>query len=66
MIWHHITNNSLQVDTSITGYTGLLLGGHTILSGIANSSVRVDCIRNQYHQVHRVTARWAYDFASHN
>ena len=42
-------------------YTGFLLGGRTSLSSIANSSPWVDCIRNQYHRVRRVTARWAYD-----
>ena len=42
-------------------YTRFLLGGRTSLSGIANSSCWVDCIRNQYHRVCRVTARWAYD-----
>ena len=47
--------------TSIAGYAGLLLGGRTILSGIANSSPRVDCFRNLYRQVRRVTPRWAYN-----
>ena len=43
--------------TCIAGHAGLLLGGHTILSGIANSSFRVDCFRNLYRRVRRVTAR---------
>ena len=34
--------------TCIAGYAVLLLGGRTILHGIANSSLRVDCFRNQY------------------
>ena len=38
MVLHGITNTK----TYINGYAGLLLGGHTILSGIANSSPRVD------------------------
>ena len=54
-ILHGITNSSfsglIASGTSIAGYTGLLLGERTILSGIANSSPRVDCFRNQYHQV---------------
>ena len=65
MILHGIANNSLRVETSNTGYTGLLLGGGTILPGIANSSPRADCFRNQYRRVRRVTARWAYDFGWH-
>ena len=63
---HGITNYSLRIDTSIAGYAGLLLGGRTILSGTANNSPKVDCFRNQYRQVHRVNARWAYDFAWHS
>ena len=47
--------------TSIAGYAGLLLGGRTILSGIANSSSRVDYFRNLYCQVCRVTLRWAFN-----
>ena len=74
MILHGITNTSLRVDTSIPGYAGLLLGGHDI----TNNSLRVlvggrtilhgiaDCFRNQYRQVHRVTARWAHDFVWHS
>ena len=31
------------------------------MDGIANCSLRVDCFRNQYHQVYRVAARWVYD-----
>ena len=42
-------------------YRYTVLGGRTSLSGIANNSHRVDCIRNQYHPVRRVTTRWAYD-----
>ena len=45
--------------TSIARYIGLMLGGETILSGLAISSLRVDCFRNQYHWVHKVTGRWA-------
>ena len=41
-ILHGITNNSLRVDTSITGYAGLLLGGRTILHGTTHNSLRVD------------------------
>ena len=37
--------------TSIVGYAGLLPGGYTVLPGIANSSPRVDCFRNQYRRV---------------
>ena len=59
-ILHDITNISLRVDTSIAGYAGLLLGGRTILHGIA------DCFRNQYRQVHRVTAWWVHDFVWHS
>ena len=62
---HGITNNSLRVDTSIVGYAGLLLGGRTILPGIANSSPRLDCFRNQYRRVRGVTPRWAYNFVWH-
>ena len=42
-VLHGTTNYFLRVDTSITGYTGLLLGGRTILHDIANGSPRVDC-----------------------
>ena len=45
--------------TFIAGYAGLLLGGRTILHGIANNSSSVDCSRNLYRRVRRVTARWA-------
>ena len=65
-VFADVPNNSPSIDTSIHREVGLLIGGHKILSGIANSSLRVDCIRNQYHQVHRVTAGWVYDLASHN
>ena len=61
-VLHGITNTRTCID----GYAGLLLGGHTILSGIANSSPRVDCFRNQYRRVHRVMASWAYHFAWHS
>ena len=54
MILHGIANYSLRVDTSITGYAGLLLGGRTILSRIANGSTS---FRNQYRRIRRVTAR---------
>ena len=47
-------------------YRRVLLGARTILSHIANSSPRVDCFRNLYRWVSRVTARWAYDFAWHS
>ena len=63
MILHGITNNSLRVDTSITRYGGLLLGGRTILPVISNSSPRLDCFRNQYRRVRKVTGKWANDFA---
>ena len=64
-----IANSSPRVDcygTFIAGYAVLLLGGRTILSGIANNSPKVDCFRNQYRQVHRINARWAYDFVWHS
>ena len=61
-----IANSSPTVDTSIAGYAGFLLGRRTILHGITNNSLRVNCFRNQYRQVRRVTPRWAYDFAWHN
>ena len=54
---HVIANTYSRVDTSIARYVGLLLGGHTILSGIANSSPRVDCFKNLYRRVRRVAAR---------
>ena len=54
---HDIANTSSRVDTSIARYAGLMLGGGTIFHGIANSSLRIDCFRNQYHRVRRVTAR---------
>ena len=53
----------LGVIINIAGYAGLLLGGRTILHGIANSSLSGD---NQYRRVCRVTARWAFDFAWYN
>ena len=52
---HDITNNSLRVDSSTA----------MILHGINNNSLMVDCFRNQYPQIHRITARWAGDFAYH-
>ena len=64
-ILHDITNTSLRVYTSIAGYAGLLLGGRTILHGITNNSLRVDCFRNLYHRIPRVTARWEYNFVWH-
>ena len=52
---HSIANSSLPgliaSGTFIAGYAGLLLGGRVILSGIANSSHRVDFFRNQYRRV---------------
>ena len=52
---HGITNTKTCID----GFAGLLVGGHMILSGIANSSPRVDCFRNLYRRVLRVNAKWA-------
>ena len=63
MILYDITNNPVRVDTSITGYAGLLLGGRKILPGISNSSPRLDCFRNQYRRVRRGTGKWANNFA---
>ena len=45
-ILHGIANNSLSV----------LLGGRTMLHGITKNSLKVDCFRNQYRRVRRVTA----------
>ena len=42
--------------TCIAEYAGLLLGERTILYGIANNSLKVDCFRNQYRRVRMVTA----------
>ena len=41
----------LQLFLAVLQYAGLLVSGRTILHGIANSSLRVDCFSNQYHRV---------------
>ena len=56
----------LPPSTSIARYIGVLLGGCTILSGIPNSSTRVDFIKNQYCWVHKVTDKCAHHFVWHS
>ena len=41
----------IALGINIAGYAVLLLGGRTVLYGIANDSPRVDCFRNHYRQV---------------
>ena len=41
----------IALGINIAGYAGLLLGGRTVLHGIANDSLRVDYFRNHYRRV---------------
>ena len=50
---YDFANTTPRVDCSRNQYTGLLQGGRTILSGIDNSSHRVDCFRKRYRLVRK-------------
>ena len=56
----------IALGTNIVGYAGLLLGGLTILYGIANGSHRFDCFRKQYRWVLLIGHILLHDIANNS